>query len=281
VSAVHPPIRTWLDGYLALRHRAFETRGSIELDTGDRWPRTTGGEALTIAAAFDAVVLKHTTPPVLRRWRDVLAELQRDAYADLHRTYSGNRPFWSTLESVALFLDGIGLRPPAERAWNALIEAIGTGPRNVGPPDGVATFDDLYNAQRRYLGELRGVDRMPPDEENVVKRLMERVCRKAALPESGWHRLRHSFGTHAAMFGVNPWRLMTWMGHKRVDETMLYVYLADQHRREIPQPVLKARARETDPDLRILAMLGERHSAWQPRGSEMRKTHESRLTLVG
>ena len=127
----------------------------------------------------------------------------------------------------------------------------------------------------------RGETGRAKHEENVVKRLMERVCRKAGLPESGWHRLRHSFGTHAATFGVNPWRLMTWMGHKRVDETMLYVHLAEQHRREIPQLVLKAGARETDPDLRILAMLGERHSAWQPRGSEKRKTHETRLNLVG
>jgi hypothetical protein len=71
------------------------------------------------------------------------------------------------------------------------------------------------------------------------------------------------------------------MGHKRVDETMLYVHLAEQHRREIPAPVLKAGAREIDPDLRILAMLSERCSAWQPRGSRNEETHESRLTLVG
>jgi integrase len=127
----------------------------------------------------------------------------------------------------------------------------------------------------------RGETGRAKHEENVVKRLMERVCRKAGLPESGWHRLRHSYGTHAAMFGVNPWRLMTWMGHKRVDETMLYVHLAQQHRREIPQPVLKSGARELDPDLRILAMLGERHSAWQPRGSRNEETHENRLVLVG
>src|SRR5688500_1748475 len=101
---------------------------------------------------------------------------------------------------------------------------------------------------------------------------MERICRKAGLPVSGCHRLRLSFGTHAACFGVNPWRLMTWMGHKRVDETMLYVHLAEQHRREVPKPVLKAGARELDPDLRILAMLSERYSVWQPRGSETRKT---------
>ena len=33
---------------------------------------------------------------------------------------------------------------------------------------------------------------------------------------------RHCFGTHAALFGVNPWRLQSWMGHKRIEETMLY-----------------------------------------------------------
>lgn len=107
-------------------------------------------------------------------------------------------------------------------------------------------------------------------EENVVKRLMERLCRKAGLQEFGWHRLRHSFGTHAATFGVNPWRLMTWMGHKRVDETMLYVHVAEQHHREIPSAILKAGSCEVEPDCRVLAMLSERNSAWQHRGSDKR-----------
>ncbi len=57
--------------------------------------------------------------------------------------------------------------------------------------------------------------------------------------------------------------------------------IAEQHRREIPPSVVKAGAREVEPDLRIVAMLGERHSAWQPRGSEKEKTHENRLVLVG
>jgi hypothetical protein len=30
------------------------------------------------------------------------------------------------------------------------------------------------------------------------------------------HILRHGYGTHAAMFGVNPWKVMLWMGHKRI-----------------------------------------------------------------
>jgi integrase len=34
-----------------------------------------------------------------------------------------------------------------------------------------------------------------------------RICRRAGLPMKRWHTLRHTFGTHAALFGVNPWRL--------------------------------------------------------------------------
>jgi hypothetical protein len=57
---------------------------------------------------------------------------------------------------------------------------------------------------------------------------------RTAMPSS--HR-RHTFGTHAALFGVNPWRLQSWMGHKRIDETMLYVHVAENHRRDLPAVV--------------------------------------------
>ena len=87
---------------------------------------------------------------------------------------------------------------------------------------------------------------------------MYRICRLAWLPERGWHVLRHSFGTHGAMLGVNPWRVQTWMGHKRIDETMLYVNFAGAHMRPIPPTVLLAAGTEVDPDQRILKMLGAR-----------------------
>jgi hypothetical protein len=60
------------------------------------------------------------------------------------------------------------------------------------------------------------------------------------------------------MLGVNPWRLQAWMGHKRIDETMLYVNVAGQHMRPLPPSLLAAAAGETDPDRRILAMLSAR-----------------------
>ncbi len=84
-----------------------------------------------------------------------------------------------------------------------------------------------------------------------------RVCEAAELPRRGWHVLRHSYGTHAARFGVNPWQLMEWMGHKRIDETMGYVHIAERHR-TIPAEIVEAGMHEMDPTARVLAMLAAR-----------------------
>lgn len=84
------------------------------------------------------------------------------------------------------------------------------------------------------------------------------ICAHAELPVRRWHALRHSFGTHAAQYGINPWRLMAWMGHKQIDQTMRYVHVAEGHARPLPEHVRAAADRETDPDRRVLAMLGAR-----------------------
>jgi hypothetical protein len=50
------------------------------------------------------------------------------------------------------------------------------------------------------------------------------------------------------------------MGHKRIDETMLYVHVAEAHHREMPEVIQQAAVGESDPDARILKMLGARGS---------------------
>jgi hypothetical protein len=69
---------------------------------------------------------------------------------------------------------------------------------------------------------------------------------------------------------VNPWRLQAWLGHKRIDETMLYVHVAEAHPRELPEVVISAGNGIADPDRRILAMLGARgsHVAAEPVASD-------------
>ncbi|HEU4729005.1 MAG TPA: tyrosine-type recombinase/integrase [Kofleriaceae bacterium] len=103
--------------------------------------------------------------------------------------------------------------------------------------------------------------------DNETKYHCYRLCRVAGLPERGWHILRHAFGTHAAMFGVNPWKLMLWMGHKRIDEMMLYVSFAEAHLRPLPDALLQAQRGHDDPDRRVIAMLSARRLV--PRGSQV------------
>lgn len=167
------PIHSWIDGYAAVRIRAYETRGAIELDSGARWPRTTGADVIAIAALFDPALRAHGTPGVLRRWRATLDELQTDALTDPHATYAGNRSFWASLEVVAVALDDLIVRPPAPALWSALLaqigETSGEAIRNAGPSgdgpfkhfDNVKTFDDLFIAQLAYLRDKRGSDVLP------------------------------------------------------------------------------------------------------------------------
>ena len=98
-----------------------------------------------------------------------------------------------------------------------------------------------------------------PKRDGDADHAITRVCRRAGLPVRYWHTLRHTFGTHAALFGVNPWRLQAWLGHKRIDETMLYVHVAEAHARELPD-VQAAALGEVNPDRRILKMLAARGS---------------------
>ncbi|MEJ7599237.1 MAG: tyrosine-type recombinase/integrase [Kofleriaceae bacterium] len=106
---------------------------------------------------------------------------------------------------------------------------------------------------------VRNLDGSAKTDDQADK-AMGRICRRAGLPVRLFHTLRHTFGTHAALFGVNPWRLQAWLGHKRIDETMLYVHVAEAHPRDLPDVVCNASSGIADPDRRVLAMLGARGS---------------------
>src|SRR5438128_423946 len=83
-------------------------------------------------------------------------------------------------------------------------------------------------------------------------------CFSRGLRERSWHALRHTFATHAARFGVNPWRLQAWLGHSTITMTMRYVHHVEEHHRPVPATILAAGATIMDPDARVMAMLGAR-----------------------
>jgi integrase len=143
----------------------------------------------------------------------------------------------------------------------------------VGPPKGrrrrsipmTATLDralrSLEVVRTGYV--VRDLDGEPytwSEARNALRRISER----AGLPASGWHALRHSYGTHLAMLGVNPWRLQSWLGHTDLATTQRYTHVADAHARPTPGAMLEAAAAITDPDRRVLAMLGARGTVVAP-----------------
>jgi integrase len=96
--------------------------------------------------------------------------------------------------------------------------------------------------------------------DDVATDTLNRIYRRSgvALRSGCWHLLRHSFGTHEALLGVNPWSLQAWMGHGRIDETMLYVHVASNHRRPLPPELVAASEGVADPDQRVLRQLAAR-----------------------
>ena len=197
-------------------------------------------------------------------------------YARLLRAAKIESPDWY----AAVCLAGeAGLRVGEVKAlrWREDVDLIArtitvnqqTRHKQTGTPKGrtrrtIPMTEALYHALRRLetiregfvIRNLDGTQKT----DGQADAAMLRICRRAGLPRQGFHRMRHSFGTHAALFGVNPWRLQAWMGHKRIDETMLYVHVAENHRRDIPEDIVSAGLGEIDPDRRVLKMLGARGS---------------------
>ena len=139
-----------------------------------------------------------------------------------------------------------------------------TGSPKGGKRRKIPMTDRLCTLLRRLAVIRRGFvvrnEGGKPLRDGQTTHAIYRVCREAGLPERGWHCLRHTYGTHAALFGVSPWRLQAWMGHRSINTTMGYVHVAEDHVKTLPDEVLAAARGEPDPDKRIIKMLGARGS---------------------
>lgn len=155
-------------------------------------------------------------------------------------------------------------RPRFGRPVTKVAEGIALASEQARQSTCGPAYGHMYDALKRMSVIREGFVTRNPDGtakgDGQVSWVIARICRRAGLPVRYWHTLRHSFGTHAALLGVNPWRLQTWMGHKRIDETMLYVHVAENHRRDIPESILLVAENEREPDQRVLKMLGARGS---------------------
>ena len=179
MSNIVPIIRSWADGYAALRARTESLRGSIELNPGtteaERWPRTTGGDVIAIAAFFAPHLRsrRFQRSALTRRWSAAMRDLELYAVHDMNSTYSENRSFWRVLAAIVAYLASIEAPLPSQAQWNGTLLNLGSlvEYRNIGPKGAtpfkqfpnVKTFDDLYIAQYKYLRDLRGADELDPE----------------------------------------------------------------------------------------------------------------------
>lgn len=183
----------WQTAFAILRNAAIQGRGFVAVDDEPEdavTPRTTGSDAITIAALVDPIVRAEPFGRVgattLDEWLATLGDLAADALVSPVREYLHNDPYWRALAEVCVELDAAGAPLPPSALWDAMIDQL-TRPidlRNLGPKgdgpfkhfDGVKTFEDLYLAQHKYLAELRGSDKLdPPPGGGGGKRIIPRT----------------------------------------------------------------------------------------------------------
>jgi len=170
-------ITTWLTAFNALQATAMESRGFIELETGEaiRWPRTSGHDVVAIAVVLDPYVRAQAHrfggAAIGRRWRAVLDDLERFALPDPRAEFAENRAFWTaTLPAICAYLSVEGAPLPPPWVWDAVRAVLSDALtfRNVGKDSpfrafDVKTWDDLFMAQWRFLVDARGSDDLAPE----------------------------------------------------------------------------------------------------------------------
>ena len=172
-------IRDWSDGFITIKRGAEDARGALEAahpGHPQRWPRTTGADALAIVDFLDPHVRRlvaedpYGSALLDQSWRACLADLQRWGAALPHGEYTENRRFWSHVLTAAVHLSASAARLPTRGEWEQVLSALRrplrhTIPRDVpfGPFDGITAFDALYLAQLHLLQVVRGTNRLLPE----------------------------------------------------------------------------------------------------------------------
>lgn len=93
-------------------------------------------------------------------------------------------------------------------------------------------LNDLLSVH--YANRVSDTLVFPNDSGNIDTHILEtlkRICRKAGIKQSTVHALRHSFGAHLRMAGVNLADIADLLGHKNLATTQIYARVHQEHLR--------------------------------------------------
>jgi integrase/recombinase XerD len=81
-------------------------------------------------------------------------------------------------------------------------------------------------------------DRNRPISSATIQRVFQVSREKADINESATiHSLRHSFATHLLEQGVNLFVIQRLLGHKNIQNTLIYLHLQKDHTEQIANPI--------------------------------------------
>lgn len=77
---------------------------------------------------------------------------------------------------------------------------------------------------------------MPANPQTAYKlylRRLERACTAAEIKDvDGWHTFRHTFASQLVMAGLDLVTVSKYLGHSKINTTMIYSHLAQEHLKE-------------------------------------------------
>jgi integrase len=114
-------------------------------------------------------------------------------------------------------------------AWQDQIGPTKTGRAREVPlsPEAVAALHALPSRFRqRSVFSADGAGGMLA--RAACRKAIGRICRKAGLPEIGWHALRHTFASQLVMRGVALKAVQELLGHRTMEMTLRYAHLSPE-----------------------------------------------------
>jgi len=80
-----------------------------------------------------------------------------------------------------------------------------------------------YNSSFDYIFQSVNGESM---KRHTVHHMIDRLCERGKLEHIHPHKLRHSCGNHMAMSNISTIHIKEWLGHKKIENTVIYTQQA-------------------------------------------------------